>query len=89
MKKFGSVLMSLGVLFLLACGSDDDSNEAQQDCQTCSFELDGENVMAEICDNEDGTITITADGEEETESLEGATFAEFIAAIELFGGTCN
>lgn len=89
MKKCVNVLLSLGVLVLLSCGGNDDSNDVQQDCETCSFELEGENVTAEFCDNGDGTITIIADGEEETESLEGISFAEFIAAFELLGATCN
>ena len=86
-----NVLLAIGVLVFLACGNDDDDdNEAQQDCRICSFGLIvGEEVTAEYCDNGDGTITITANGEETTETLDGASFSEFINAFELLGATCN
>ena len=80
--------MAIGVLVILACSKDDD-NKAQQDCQICSFEFDTELEEATFCDNGDGTVTIKANGEEETESLEGSTFNDFIAALEFFGGDCN
>ena len=91
MTKCLNVLMAIGVLVFLACSNDDDNN-VQQECQICSIEFDeelGEGATIEFCDNGDGTVTITVDGEEETESLDGASFNEFILALELFGADCQ
>jgi len=88
MKKCINVLMAIGVLVLLACGNDDDNN-VQQDCKICSFGIDADLEEATFCDNGDGTVTVKANGEETTESLDGASFNEFILALELFGGDCN
>jgi hypothetical protein len=90
MKKCITVLLTIGVLLFFACGNDDDNNT--QECQICSFGIDEEieeEVIVEFCDNGDGTVTIKADGEEVTESLDGATFNEFILALEIFGADCN
>lgn len=88
MKKSINVLLAIGVLVFLACGSDDDNN-VQQDCQICSFGFDAEVEEATFCDNGDGTVTVKANGEETTESLEGSSFNDFIDALEFFGGDCN
>ena len=91
MKISMNVLMAIVVLVFLSCSKDDDNN-VQQECQICSIEFDeelGEGATIEFCDNGDGTVTITVDGEEETESLDGASFNEFILALELFGADCQ
>ena len=89
MKKSVCLALVMGVLFFVSCSDNDDDKKAVDDCQTCNFEFDGLNIPSEICDNGDGTITITTFGEEEIEDLDGITFAEFIATYEQFGATCD
>ena len=85
MKKLISSALLIGVLALNSCSSSDDSkDESSSDCKTCEVFT----VTQEYCDNGDGTVTITTNGQGETEDLDGATFAQFITGIELFG-TCN
>ena len=69
-------------LVLSSCSSDDDSDN--RNCENC--DLQGQNV--EICDNEDGTYTVTAAGQSETiteEELEGVTPEEYIELICSLG----
>ncbi|PTM11690.1 MAG: hypothetical protein DA407_01105 [Bacteroidetes bacterium] len=89
MKKFILGILTVGVLITTACGGSDDDNNSSNQCQTCNQDFGGENITSEICDNGDGTFTITFNGEEETEDLNGATFEEIIAAYEELGATCN
>lgn len=90
MRKIKITILALGALVFTACGNDDNSNgNDSNECQTCTLDVLGEQATAEYCDNGDGTITIIANGEETTESLDGATFDEFIAAFELFGAICD
>jgi uncharacterized lipoprotein YehR (DUF1307 family) len=87
MKKSIFVALMIGVLAITACSKNDDD---KKDCQTCNLDADGESISFEICDNGDGTITITSGGQSETEDLEGATFEDAIAIYEVFlGATCN
>lgn len=75
----------IGVLAFNSCSSDDDGkDESSSDCRTCEVFT----ITQEYCDNGDGTVTITTNGQEEKEDLDGATFAQFILGIELLG-TCN
>lgn len=90
MKKGIFLALTMGALIFTSCSKDDDKNDSSnEECQTCNLEILGESITSEICDNGDGTITITTFGEEEIEDLEGITFAEFIATYEQFGATCN
>ncbi|WP_345275347.1 hypothetical protein [Litoribaculum gwangyangense] len=90
MKKLTFSAFVFAVLCFTGCGSDDDNKNVIEACQTCNLEILGETIISEFCDNGDGTITITAFGQEEIEELdEGVTFAEFIAAYEEFGAICN
>lgn len=90
MKKLMSIVLLGTTLIFAACGSDDDSSDpVVTDCEICDLDILGTIVSGEYCDNGDGTITVTIDGEEETESLDGVTFDEFIAAFEQLGATCN
>lgn len=84
-----SIVLLGTTLVFAACGSDDDSSDPVTDCQTCNQEVEGQNISSEICDNGDGTYTITFLNEEETEDLNGATFEQIIAAFEALGATCN
>ena len=83
MKKIALSTFFAGLLLFNSCSSSDDENKPLEECQTCNLEILGESITSEICDNGDGTIT-------EVEELdEGVTFAQFIAAFEEFGATCN
>lgn len=85
MKKIIASALLIGVLAFNSCSSSDDSKEeSSSDCRTCEVFT----LTQEYCDNGDGTVTITTNGQEETEDLDGATFAQFILGIELLG-TCN
>lgn len=69
------VTMSMG---LLSCSSDDDGDS--KDCDSCT----AQGQTLEICDNGDGTYTLSGGGESETfpaSDLEGADPAEFIGLI--------
>ncbi|GAA4268826.1 hypothetical protein [Hyunsoonleella aestuarii] len=90
MKKIALSTFFAGLLLFNSCSSSDDENKPLEECQTCNLEILGESITSEICDNGDGTITLTTLGQEEVEELdEGVTFAQFIAAFEEFGATCN
>ena len=68
-------------LVLSSCSSDDSDD---RNCDSC--DLQGQTV--EICDNEDGTYTVTAAGQSETiteEELEGVTPEEYIELICSLG----
>ena len=84
MKKLISSAVLIGVLAFSSCSSDDSKDDPSGECKTCEIFT----VTQEYCDNEDGSVTITTNGQEEIEDLDGATFAQFIIGIELFG-TCN
>lgn len=87
MKKRILLPLFLGVLAFTSCKSDDDNNEPEQKCVTCEVPLIGD---TEYCDNEDGTVTVTVDGEETTTSLNGISFDNFIEALEQSGQiSCN
>lgn len=89
MKRVKLLFLCIAMIGFVACSNDDDSS-SNQDCLSCSFSLEGELTSAEICDNGDGTITVSSGGQEETEDLEGITFDDFIAALETIGGgTCD
>ena len=69
--------MAIGIS---SCSSDDDD----RDCDSC--ELQGQTV--EICDNGDGTYTVSAAGQSETiteEELEGVTPEEYIDLVCSLG----
>lgn len=88
MKKLILGALVILALVISACSSDDD-NDSSNECQTCDQELEGQNFSSEICDNGNGTYTITFLGEEETEDLNGASFTQIIAAYEALGAICN
>ena len=89
MKKFMFLALMIGALGFHSCGSDDDGNQNQNECQTCDLELLGIVISSEYCDNGDGTMTVTSEGQEETVDLEGLSFDAFISALEQIGATCN
>ena len=88
MKKIILTAAVVGMLTFTACGSDDDSGEDAQVCETCTIDFLGITTVTEYCDNEDGTVTATVDGVEEIVDLMGISFSQFITSVELLG-TCN
>ena len=89
MKKLILGALVVIALVISACSSSDDDKDSSNECQTCNQEFEGQNISSEICDNGDGTYTITFLNEEETEDLNGATLEQIIAAYEALGATCN
>ncbi len=72
------VAVCILALGLTACGSDDDGGN----CRECS--LIG--IPISVCDNGDGTVTVSGAGESESVTLdEGTTFEEY--ADEVCAGT--
>lgn len=64
-------------LVITSCGSDDDGGGNCRECEIIG-------IATSICDNGDGTVTVTALGQSGTETLpEGTTFEAFADA------TCN
>lgn len=86
MKK---VLFSALVICLAftSCKKDDDGDD--RTCQTCELDILGTPFASEYCDNGDGSISITTEGETQTTSLNGSTYAQFIAALKQSGATCK
>jgi hypothetical protein len=75
---FGIGLIATLSMGLLSCSGDDD--EGGKDCDSCTAQ--GQKI--EICDNGDGTFTLTGGGESETfpaSDLEGVDPGEFINLI--------
>jgi len=90
MKKIILSAFAVCTLLFTACSSDDSGDDNGQECETCTINLLGEDVSTEICDNEDGTVTISTEGEEDqTTDLMGLSFAQFIATFETGGFECN
>jgi len=87
MKRLKIAILAIGVFGFAACGNDD-NDEVIDNCETCSLSILDQEVVSEYCDNGDGTVTVTTAGVEQTEDLDGATFDQFITALELIG-TCN
>ena len=77
-RMFGIGLMLTLSLGLLSCSSDDDGDS--KDCDSCSAQ--GQTI--EICDNGDGTFTLSGAGDSETfpaSELEGVDPTEFIELV--------
>jgi len=70
MKKFMLSALCAFVLVITSCGSDDDGGNCR-DCEVLSIPIS-------ICDNGDGTATVTGAGQSETNPIpEGMTFEQF------------
>ena len=88
MKKFFALAAIVALVSVTACNSDDDS-EPEMTCRTCTIDLLGTPLTSEYCDNGDGTIEVTFEGQTETTDQEGVTLAQFITGLEQAGATCN
>lgn len=90
MKRLFLFTAILTSLFFTACSTDDESSDDNsQDCFLCTIEIEfGGDVQiteSEICDNEDGTVTITSEGQTEVIDLEGNSFDDFIETFQFLG----
>ncbi|MEN1784006.1 MAG: hypothetical protein AAGF77_02610 [Bacteroidota bacterium] len=81
--------LTLVIAFVfVGCSSDDDNgNDNESTCVTCEVEF-LVTITSEYCDNGDGTVDVTTDGQTETVDLEGVPFSTYIEQIGLLG-TCN
>jgi len=87
-KKIMLMAVLFGALSITSCSDSNDDLESLDDCITCTTLLV---LTSEYCDNGDGTVTVTSNGQEETVDLQGLTFAAFIETVKLAlpGTTCN
>ncbi len=76
-------MLLLSAFALTSCGDDD---EDASSCQTCELELLGVSVSSEYCEDGDNVI-VTTSGVSET--LEGVSLDDIVAAQEAAGATCN
>jgi hypothetical protein len=82
MKKLVFSLMVVACIAFTGCSKDDDDKNK---CATCSIDFLGTALVTEACDNGDGTVTLTVNGETQVVSgdeLDGVTAAEFVRALE-------
>jgi len=91
MKKLVFSLMAVTALGFTSCGSDDDSSDDNSsECVICELTEEGITTDSEICENGDGSFTISSEGSEITfEESDGITFDQFIDALEDAGASCN
>ena len=82
-KKIMLMALFVGALSVTSCSDSNDDQDSLDDCKTCT--------TSEYCDNGDGTVTVTSNGQEETVDLQGLTFAAFIETVKIAlpGTTCN
>jgi len=85
MKKIILTVAVICSALFVACSSDDNGDDNSQVCETCTIEAEGITVETEYCDNEDGTVTATTQGQEQIIELNGISFEDFIEGIELLG----
>ncbi|WP_196885838.1 hypothetical protein [Aureivirga sp. CE67] len=90
MKNFRVLVavLAIGTLGFTSCSKDDDgdSNSAQN-CYECKIEILGNSQVQNICENEDGTLTVTTQGISNT--VEDTTLDEYVSLQELVGAECT
>lgn len=88
MKKFFALtaLALASSVALTSCSKDDDSSDSNNDCVTCTISQSGITASSEICDNGDGTITVTTSGIDQTITAE---YSAYVALLEQGGASCN
>ena len=85
MKKLTLLALTIGLFAFTSC-SDDDDGGSSSSCKTCTIEIMGIENVSEYCDNGDGTMTVTSEGQETTIELEeGMSFDDYIAGQEQLG----
>jgi hypothetical protein len=73
----------LAVVGLSSCGDDGG-------CKTCTLSFLGIETSSEICeDGDDLTVTSSALGVSETETISGTSLDDYVNALEAGGYSCN
>ena len=87
-KQIMLIALFIGALSITSCSDSNDDQDSLDNCSTCTTLL---LLTTEHCDNGDGTVTVTSNGQEETVDLNGVTFAVYIEGVKLAlpGTTCN
>lgn len=85
MKKLLFTAAIMGLLISTSCKKDDDGDS--RNCKTCEM-ADAGNALT-YCDNGDGTVTISSNGQSQTTNLEGISFNDYIAALQQIGFSCR
>lgn len=75
-----------GTVAFTSCSKDDDDKNS---CATCELKVLDSSVTSKYCDNGDGTMTVTTDGQENTVELDGVSFDTFISQFKRTGATCK
>lgn len=88
MKKiisFAIIASALSISFVSCSKDDDSSSSSNVECVTCNYALAGIPDVT-ICDNGDGTVTLTTSGVENVQTLDYDTY---IQTLTLAGASCN
>ena len=83
MRNIKIVLLSIGMISLIACSSDDDDLTKNANCYDCAANIVALVPAIDYCDNADGTVDVTSLGITKTVDLQGVSFEEFIAGVKL------
>lgn len=91
MKKIFSIaaLALACTVSLTSCNKDDDSSDSNNnnDCITCTISQLGITSSTEFCDNGDGSITVTVNGQSTV--VENTTISQASQALVTAGASCN
>ena len=83
MTKRFLALNLIVLMSLVACKKDDDAMEEEnRNCVTCEGSQLG---TIEYCENEDGTVSATIDGETSSIPLNGISFDAYITGLQSTG----
>jgi hypothetical protein len=80
MRNIKIALLSIAMISLIACSSDDDELK-NANCYDCAANLLIPLPVA-YCDNGDGTADVTTLGITETVDLQGEAFEDFMTAVK-------
>ena len=77
------IILLCAVLSFISCSDNSSATEPEAECQTCDYDGGGNAIL---CDNKDGTATITLPGEATEEvNLNGISFSAYISNLENQG----
>lgn len=83
MKNLFFAIFCVLAFSLTSCGDDDD-------CKKCSVSLLGIESTIDVCqDGDDLTVTSSALGVSETETVTGVSLSDYVSTIEASGYSCN
>jgi len=81
MRKLKIVFLSLSMISLMACSSNDDDLTKTANCYDCAANLVIP-LPVQYCDNADGTVEVTTLGKTETIDLQGVSYEDFMITIK-------